>query len=404
MPVGLIPPVALLPVRGLRTGTAAAGIRRPDRPDLALFEVGAGAQVAAVFTQNQFCAAPVVVARRHLAAATPRALLVNTGYANAGTGADGEADALACCRAVARALGCRPEEVLPFSTGIIGGRLPVDRIKAHIAPAAAALSEDGWLQAAHAIMTTDTVAKGVSRTFDAGGRQATITGIAKGSGMIEPNMATMLAFVATDAHVPADLLQELLLDAVGSSFNSITVDGDTSTNDACVAIATGQSGLRVDRHAPAAEAFQKALRAVCEWLAQAVIRDAEGATKFVTVAITGARDREEARSVAYAIGRSPLVKTALFAQDPNWGRLLAAVGRAVHRPMNPDRLSLHINGVSIFKDGAPDPDYREQAGVDAMHKSDIEIGIDLGLGSGEARIWTCDLSYEYVRINGDYRS
>ncbi len=401
MAVGLEPATELAPVPGIRIGTIAAGIRRPGRLDLTLFELAPGSRTAAVFTRNQFCAAPVTVARHHLAGMPPRGLVINTGYANAGTGDAGEEDAVACCRAAAAALGCRAEEVLPFSTGIIGARLPNDRILAALPQAASVLAEDHWLDASRAIMTTDTVPKGISRVVRGGVMPVTITGIAKGSGMIEPNMATMLAFIATDADIPQALLQDLLKEVVAVTFNQITVDGDTSTNDACVLIATGRSGVPLKA---ILEPFRTALHAVCEGLAQALVRDAEGATKFVTVEVSGARTGDEARDVAYAIARSPLVKTALFAGDPNWGRMIAAAGRAAHKSLDTHAVSLRLNGVCVFRDGAMAPDYREEEGVAAMRLDEIHILLNLGAGRHGARVWTSDLSHEYVRINGEYRT
>ncbi|MHB1950645.1 MAG: bifunctional glutamate N-acetyltransferase/amino-acid acetyltransferase ArgJ [Acidiferrobacteraceae bacterium] len=401
MPVNLKPPAALAAVSGIRLGVAQAGIRRPGHPDLTLISLSPGTRCAATFTRNRFCAAPVSIAREHLSAFAPRALLVNTGYANAGTGTAGTEDALACCRAVAAELRCRPEEILPFSTGIIGMRLPVERIVRAVPGVAASLSGEGWLDAARAIMTTDTVPKGASRTVQGAHPPVTITGIAKGAGMLEPNMATMLAFIATDADIPGDLLRDLCTEAVGQSFNRITVDGDTSTNDACVLMATGGSGVQA---ATLLEPFRAALREVCDTLAQAMIRDAEGASKFVTIDVVHARSVDEAAKVAYAIARSPLVKTALFASDPNWGRILAAAGNAVQEPADIATVSLHLNGVCAFRNGAPADGYTEAAGVAAMRRDEIQIVCDLGHGAHGARVWTSDLSHEYVRINGEYRS
>ncbi|MHB1585720.1 MAG: bifunctional glutamate N-acetyltransferase/amino-acid acetyltransferase ArgJ [Acidiferrobacteraceae bacterium] len=401
MPVRLEPPAELAAVPGARLGAVASGIRRAGRPDLTLIALAPGSRTAAVFTRNRFCAAPVSLARHHLATTPPRALVINTGYANAGTGSAGMEDALACCRAVAAELQCRPEEVLPFSTGIIGGRLPVDRILKAVPAAVGSLAGDAWLDAARAIMTTDTVPKGASRIVSGAHHPVTITGIAKGAGMLEPNMATMLAFIATDADIPQGLLHDLLTEAVGQSFNRITVDGDTSTNDACVLMATGQSGVPV---ASVLTPFRTALREVCDTLAQALIRDAEGASKFVTIEVAHARSLEEATAVAYGIARSPLVKTALFASDPNWGRILAAAGNAVHEPADAGSVSLYLNGLCVFRDGAPAPGYKEEEGVAAMRTDEIQILCDLGRGTHGARVWTSDLSHEYVRINGDYRT
>lgn len=404
MAVHLNPPGPLHAVPGARVATGSAGIRKPGHRDLTVIELTAGTRVAGVFTRNQFCAAPVLIARRHLQEAPVRALVINTGYANAGNGPEGMADALRICEAVAEALHCRREEVLPFSTGIIGGRLPVDRMREAVPGVAATLRPDGWNDAATAIMTTDTVPKGLSRTVDIGGVCVTVTGIAKGAGMIEPHMATLLAFIGTDALLDQDVLEDLLGEAVASSFNSITVDGDTSTNDACILFATGKAPVPIRPGSPAFALFQSALKEVLDGLAQAIVRDAEGATKFVTVEVLGARSDAEAQDVAYAIARSPLVKTALFAQDANWGRILAAAGRAVHAPLDLREVALTLNGVAVFTGGGADPSYTEAAGMAAMRASEIHIVLDFHQGEGRKVVWTCDLSHEYVRINGEYRS
>ncbi|HSQ06657.1 MAG TPA: bifunctional glutamate N-acetyltransferase/amino-acid acetyltransferase ArgJ [Chromatiaceae bacterium] len=394
------------PVPGIRLGTAAAGIRYPDRQDLLLIEVPLGATCAAVFTRNAFCAAPVVVARRHVAAAAPRYLLVNSGNANAGTGQRGLDDALASCEALAKVGGCAPEEVLPFSTGVIGEHLPVDRLSAALPAALAGLAEDGWEQAAKAIMTTDTVPKLVSRRFTIGGAQATLTGICKGAGMIRPDMATMLAYLATDAAVAGNLLQSCLREAADLSFNAITVDGDTSTNDACVLIAAGTLGNPAIADAASADyqALRDAVIAVCQDLATAIIRDGEGATKLVTILIEEARDQAEARRVADAIAHSPLVKTALFASDPNWGRILAAVGRAGVDGLDIDRIRIWLGDTLIVSDGGRAAAYTEEAGRAVMAEKEILIRVALGRGGAGTRVLTCDLSYDYVRINAEYRS
>jgi glutamate N-acetyltransferase / amino-acid N-acetyltransferase len=394
------------PVPGIRLGTAAAGIRYPDRQDLLLIEIPLGATCAAVFTRNAFCAAPVVVARRHVAAAAPRYLLVNSGNANAGTGQRGLDDALASCEALAKVGGCTPEEVLPFSTGVIGEHLPVDRLAAALPAALAGLAEEGWEQAARAIMTTDTVPKLVSRQFTIGGAQATLTGICKGAGMIRPDMATMLAYLATDAAVAGNLLQSCLRVAADLSFNAITVDGDTSTNDACVLIAAGTLGNPAIADAASADyqALRDAVIAVCQDLATAIIRDGEGATKLVTILIEEARDPAEARRVADAIAHSPLVKTALFASDPNWGRILAAVGRAGVDGLDIDRVRIWLGDTLIVSDGGRAAAYTEEAGRAVMAEKEILIGVALGRGAAGTRVLTCDLSYDYVRINAEYRS
>lgn len=406
MAVGLTGLPRLHPVSGIRLGTAAAGIRKPDRRDLVVLELALGAQSAAVFTRNRFCAAPVVVARDHLSHASPRALLINTGFANAGTGHAGLADARACCEALAAQLGCRPAEVLPFSTGVIGERLPVDRIVAGMPAVIATLEEGGWEAAAHGIMTTDTVAKGSSRRITLGGTTVTITGIAKGAGMIRPNMGTMLGFVATDAQVSQSVLQQCLVTAAERSFNRITVDGDTSTNDACVLIATGRAG-----NAPIAGArgsdyqtFSDAVTAVLTDLAQAIVRDAEGATKFITIEVRGGKSEADCLAVAYTIAHSPLVKTAFFASDPNWGRILAAIGRADIPALDIDRVAVYLDDVCIVRNGARADGYDEAAGQAVLSRPEITVRVDLGAGRSEARVWTCDLSHDYVRINAEYRS
>jgi glutamate N-acetyltransferase/amino-acid N-acetyltransferase len=402
--------LAFNPVPGVRLGTAAAGIRYADRQDLLLMEIPVGGTCAAVFTRNAFCAAPVVVARRHAAAAAPRYLLVNSGNANAGTGQRGLADAIASCEALAQLTGCGPEEVLPFSTGVIGEHLPVDRLTAALPAAMSALREDGWADAARAIMTTDTVPKLVSRSFTVGSAgaegSATLTGICKGAGMIRPDMATMLAYLATDAAVDRDLLQACLQGAVDVSFNAITVDGDTSTNDACVLAAAGTLGNPVIADPASADyqALREAVTGVCQELATAIIRDGEGATKLVTVLIEEATDPAEARRVADAIAHSPLVKTALFASDPNWGRILAAVGRAGVNGLDIDRVRIWLGDTLIVSDGGRAADYTEAAGRAVMAQPDILIRVALGLGQAGTRVLTCDLSYDYVRINAEYRS
>ncbi|OOG22298.1 bifunctional ornithine acetyltransferase/N-acetylglutamate synthase [Thioalkalivibrio denitrificans] len=403
MPINLTEPTELLPVPGVRLGVAAAGIRYRDRADLVLMEVAVRSNVAAVFTQNAFCAAPVIVAREHLAAGGVRYLLINSGNANAGTGDRGLKDARASCAHVAEILGGQAEQVLPFSTGVIGEHLPVPRVREAMPGLAAGLAADNWMDAMRAIMTTDTVGKGISRRVTLSGGTVTLTGIAKGSGMIRPDMATMLAFLATDAVVPAGDLQEMLNAAVEESFNCITVDGDTSTNDACVLAATGASGVRVaeddDRRR-----FAAALQAVCDFLAQAIVRDGEGATKFITLHVTGGQTPDEARRVADAVAHSPLVKTALFASDPNWGRILAAVGRAGVAGLDVSRVRIEIGDVLIVEGGGRAAAYTEEAGRQVMDQAEIPIYIHLGRGRSEARVYTCDLSYDYVRINAEYRS
>lgn len=379
-----------------------AGLYGKDRLDLALFVFDEGTQVAGVFTQNAFCAAPVRVAQQHLDA-EPLAWLINTKSANAGTGELGVQDAQQCCAWVADHLDIDTDQVLPFSTGVIGARLPMDLIEAGIEKAVEGLSEQGWDDAAAAIMTTDTVAKQASRSLQIEGVTVQIRGISKGSGMIQPNMATMLGFVATDAQVEPGDLQQLLTDATGVSFNRITVDGDTSTNDACVMAATGRSVELSPAH-PEWDTFADAVTEVMVELAQAIVRDGEGATKFVTIDVMGAQSDEDAHQIGKTVAHSPLVKTALFASDANWGRLLAAIGRAPIDEIDVDQIDVRVNGVSMLAQGAVDPGYTEAAGSEAFAKDEILIEVDLGQSDGRAVVWTCDLSHDYVSINADYRS
>ncbi len=406
MAVGLrdLPP--LHPVAGVRLGTAAAGIRKKERRDLVVIECAAGTRTAATFTKNRFCAAPVTVAREHLAQTAPRALLINTGFANAGTGTPGLQDAHACCAALAKQLGCADSEILPFSTGVIGERLPVDRIVAGLPACLSGLGESRWEEAAQGIMTTDTLPKGSSRQVRIGAQLVTVTGIAKGAGMIRPDMATMLAFVATDAAISQKALQACITEAVAKSFNRITVDGDTSTNDACVLLATGRAGNpAIDApHGDAYVILAEAITAVFTELAQAIVRDAEGATKFITVEVRGGKSESDCLDVAYTIAHSPLVKTAFFASDPNWGRILAAIGRAPVTSLDVNAVSVYLNEVRVVQNGALAPDYTEAKGLAVMRLPEIVIGVDLGAGSSSARIWTSDLSHDYVRINAEYRS
>ena len=396
----------LIPVPGIRLGSAAAGIKKPGRRDLLLIEITPEASCAAVYTQNAFCAAPVLLAREHQSQAAPRYLLINSGCANAGTGEQGLIDALACCQAVAAVAGCQAIEVLPFSTGVIGERLPVQTIVDALPQAVQSLSRSGWTAAAQAIMTTDTRAKGASRQFVSAGETITVTGIAKGSGMIRPDMATMLAYIATDMDVAPALLQDCLERAVAASFNSITIDGDTSTNDACILLATGQSTHeRVESaESEAGQALQQAVTEVCCELAQAIVRDGEGATKFITIDVQGGASEQECRLVAYAVAHSPLVKTAFFASDPNWGRILAAVGRAEVDGLDVSRVQIFLDEVCIVAAGERAPSYTEAAGVSVMQRDEITVRIELGRGSSQARVWTCDLSYDYVKINAEYRT
>jgi glutamate N-acetyltransferase/amino-acid N-acetyltransferase len=405
MAVGLTGLPVLHPVDGVRLAAQAAGIRYKNRTDLVLIECAPGSNAAAVFTRNRFCAAPVIVAREHLSQASPRALLINSGNANAGTGADGERDARACCDALAPLLGCGAVEVLPFSTGVIGERLPAERIVAALPSVVAALQADGWEQAARGIMTTDTVPKGASRRVDLGGGTITVTGVAKGAGMIRPDMATMLAFVATDAAVDGAVLQRLVADAADASFNRITVDGDTSTNDACVLLATGRSGVSPDAEGGAdLLVLGEMITAVMTELAQAIVRDAEGATKFITIEVRGGASDRDCLEVAYTIAHSPLVKTAFFASDPNWGRILAAVGRAPVAALEVGAVSIYLDELRIVEGGVRDPAYTEEAGRAVMAREEITVRVDLGGGPGEAKVWTSDLSHDYVRINAEYRT
>ena len=395
-----------VPVCGIRLSATAAGIRYQGRDDLVLLELPEGSCCTAVFTRNAFCAAPVVVAREHLAATSPRYLLINSGNANAGTGKPGLLAARNSCSAVAEAAGCDVRQVLPFSTGVIGERLPVEPIQAALPSLLAQLDEANWPQAASAIMTTDTVPKLVSRQIEINGQVATVTGMAKGSGMICPDMATMLAYVTTDLAVTPERLQQCLEVAVTPSFNAITVDGDTSTNDACVLIAAGSSDLPVVSDA-ADSAFHllcEAVTEVCMVLARAIIKDGEGATKLVTILVDGAMDEAEARQVAYTVAHSPLVKTALFASDPNWGRILAAVGRAGLQDLVIDRVGIWLDRVCIVRQGARAEEYSEVLGQSVMDQDEITIRIELGRGDASSRILTCDLSHDYVTINAEYRT
>ncbi|MCK9202470.1 MAG: bifunctional glutamate N-acetyltransferase/amino-acid acetyltransferase ArgJ [Gallionella sp.] len=405
MPVNLTTPAAadLLPVAGVSLGTAEAGIKRPDRKDVLVMQLCEGAQVAGVFTTNRFCAAPVIVAREHLAQPEGiRALVVNTGNANAGTGEQGMQDARATCTALAGLLGCKPSQILPFSTGVIMEPLPVAKIAAGLPRAVADAVEDNWFDAAHAIMTTDIVAKAVSKQVQIDGKTVTVTGMSKGSGMIHPNMATMLGYIATDAEVAQPLLQQIVSEAANRSFNCITVDGDTSTNDALMLIATGKSGAEVNE--TNRTALQAVVTEVATVLAQAIVRDGEGATKFITIRVEGGKDEAECKKIGYAIAHSPLVKTAFFASDPNLGRILAAIGYAGVGDLDVDRLSLYLDDVLVAENGGRAASYREEDGQRVMQQSDITIRVVLNRGAVNATLWTCDFSYDYVKINASYRS
>lgn len=396
----------LFPVAGIRLGTAAAGIKKAERQDLTIIAVDPGSLCSAVFTRNVFCAAPVMVAKRHLQQQAPRYLLINTGNANAGTGEPGLLAATQCCQALAELTGVNLAEVLPFSTGVIGENLPTAKIVAALPAALAALSEQAWPAAASAIMTTDTRPKLVSRQLIINDQPITITGIAKGAGMIKPNMATMLAYIATNAAVSQDVLDDALHRAVQDSFNCISIDGDTSTNDACVLLATGQTALptMTALETPEGHAFYEALRDVCITLAQELVRDGEGATKFITVNVLDGPNESACRQVAETVAHSPLVKTAFFASDPNWGRILAAVGRSGIDGLDVARISIYLDDVCIVRNGGRADDYTEQRGAAVMQQSDITITIRLGLGDAAITLWTCDLSYDYVRINAEYRT
>ncbi|MFZ2541281.1 MAG: bifunctional glutamate N-acetyltransferase/amino-acid acetyltransferase ArgJ [Gallionella sp.] len=409
MPVNLTSPVAeqLLPVAGVSLGVAEANIKRPNRKDLLVMQLSEGSRVAGVFTMNRFCAAPVIVAREHLAKGQGiHALLVNTGNANAGTGEQGMSDARTTCAALAGLLGCQAAQILPFSTGVIMEPLPVAKITAGLPGCVANMRVDNWFDAANAIMTTDVVAKAISKQVTIEGVSITITGIAKGSGMIHPNMATMLGYIATDAAIAQPLLQVMVREASDRSFNCITVDGDTSTNDALMLIATGKSALPEvkDTDGKSYKALQAAITEVAIYLAQAIVRDGEGATKFITVLVEGGKDEAECKQIGYAIARSPLVKTAFFASDPNLGRILAAIGYAGIGNLDVAALKLYLDDVLVAENGGRAASYSEEEGLRVMQQSDIKIRVVLNRGNAAAILWTCDFSYDYVKINASYRS
>ncbi|HET7793820.1 MAG TPA: bifunctional glutamate N-acetyltransferase/amino-acid acetyltransferase ArgJ [Rhizobacter sp.] len=409
MPVNLQAPraEALHPVPGVKLGITMAGVRKANRRDLTVITLAEGSQVAGVFTSNRFCAAPVQLCRKHLAANIgPRALVINTGNANAGTGEDGLMRAFSTCVSLAQQLNLSPEQVLPFSTGVIMEPLPTDRIAAGLPGAIADLKEDNWAPAAEAIMTTDTVPKAASTQIQIGGKTVTITGISKGAGMIRPNMATMLSFLATDAVIAPQLMQSLTREAADKSFNRITIDGDTSTNDSFVVVATGAAG-----HAPISQLesgdgalLRQAVINVATQLAQAIVRDGEGATKFITVQVDGGKTEAECQQVAYAIAHSPLVKTAFFASDPNLGRILAAVGYAGIADLDQTRIEMFLDDVHVVTDGGRKASYEEADGARVMKQAEITVRIYLRRGTAQATVWTCDFSYDYVKINADYRS
>lgn len=405
MPVGLGPLPTLYPVPGLRLGIASAGIKKAGRKDVVVMEAAPGSHMAGVFTTNAFCAAPVTLCKQHMGNA-PRYLLINTGNANAGTGKPGMQAAQRTCDALANLTQVEPGQILPFSTGVIGELLPADKIIAVLPQALGDLAEDNWSVAAEGIMTTDTLPKGVSRQISLAGQMVTITGISKGAGMIRPNMATMLGYVATDARVSQPALQHMLRQAADLSFNRITIDGDTSTNDSCILIATGQAQMDEINDLTSSEYAQlaSAVNAVMLELAQAIVRDGEGATKFVTVQVNGGGNRDECLDVAYAIAHSPLIKTALFASDPNWGRILAAVGYAGVPNLDVERIDVYLDDVCITRNGGRAADYTEEQGARIMAQAEITIRIELGRGKVSETIWTTDLSHEYVRINAEYRT
>ncbi len=409
MPVNLSAPTPadLFPVRGVRVGVAEAGVRKANRKDLTIFVIAPGSTVAGVFTKNRFCAAPVQVCQTHLASgAEIRALLINTGNANAGTGADGMQRTLRSCRALATQLGIEPAQVLPFSTGVIMEPLPVERIEAAIPNALAGLSENNWAFAAEGIMTTDTVPKAFSEQVELQGTVVTVTGISKGAGMIRPNMATMLGFLATDACIAPELLPALVKQLADLSFNRITIDGDTSTNDSFVLMATHQAQNEQITSLDGEDGSRllAAMQRVSQKLAQAIVRDGEGATKFITVLVEGGKSVIECQKVAYAIAHSPLVKTAFYASDPNLGRILAAVGYAGIEDLDQSKIDLYLDDVWVAQNGGRNPAYQEEAGQQVMQQSEITIRVALGRGDAVATVWTCDLSHDYVSINADYRS
>jgi glutamate N-acetyltransferase/amino-acid N-acetyltransferase len=394
-------PASLFPVPGVALGTAMAGIKKPDRKDVLVMRLAPGASVAGVFTKNRFCAAPVLLAKKHLRNPV-RALVVNTGNANAGTGKDGLARAWSVCASLSKHLEFKPQQVLPFSTGVIMEPLPVERVVAGLPAAVADLREENWLGAAEAIMTTDTVPKACSRKVKLSGGEAVVTGIAKGSGMIRPDMATMLGFVATDARISPVHLKKMLKTVADKSFNCITVDGDTSTNDSFMLIASG-AGVEA-RSEKDRKKLEQTVLEVSQALAQAIIRDGEGATKFVTVTVDRGRNASECRKVAYAIAHSPLVKTAFFASDPNLGRILAAVGYAGIKDLNTDRIDLYLDDVRVVRKGSRNPSYMEPLALAAMKKPEFTVRVILNTGKASATVWTCDFSYDYVKINAEYRT
>lgn len=393
-------------VQGVKIGSAEAYVRYPNRRDVVVFEFSEGTNVAGVFTQNAFCAAPVHISKAHLAQGNPRYLVINTGNANAGTGQLGMQNAQQTCAQLAELAQVKAFEILPFSTGVIGEQLPMDRLLTGLQPALDTLQDSAWVDAATGIMTTDTTPKGASEQFELDGITYSMTGISKGAGMIRPNMATMLSFVATDAPISRALVQQLLKTTVEQSFNRITIDGDTSTNDSCIFAATGSAGGQEITEMSDARypVVLEALTRIMMRLAQLIVRDGEGATKFMTVAVEGGNDTQECCDIAYSIAHSPLVKTAFFASDPNWGRILAAIGYAGVKKLDVEKIQVWLDDVQICKDGGAAADYTEEAGARVMSQSEITIRVDLGRGQAKDTVYTCDLSYDYVKINADYRS
>ena len=393
-------------VKGVKIGSAEAYVRYQNRRDLVVFEFAAGSNVVGVFTQNAFCAAPVHVSKAHLAQGNPRYLVINTGNANAGTGKLGMQNAEITCAKLAELTGISTQEVLPFSTGVIGEQLPIERLVAGLAPALASLREDAWHDAATGIMTTDTTPKGASEQFELDGITYSMTGISKGAGMIRPNMATMLSFVATDAPIAKEMVEQLLKTTVEHSFNRITIDGDTSTNDSCIFVATGLAG-GAEIQSQADPRYQQVLDVLARMmnrLAQLIVRDGEGATKFITVQVDGGANTQECCDVAYSVAESPLIKTALFASDPNWGRIVMAIGKAGVPNLDSSLVQVWLGDVQICLDGGANPDYTEAAGAAVMAEKEITIRIDLARGTSQDKVYTCDFSYDYVKINADYRS
>ncbi|MBV1876840.1 MAG: bifunctional glutamate N-acetyltransferase/amino-acid acetyltransferase ArgJ [Pseudomonadales bacterium] len=390
-------------VAGVRLAAISCGIKPDGAVDLVLFELAAGSNTVGVFTQSLFAAAPVEIGKQHLAAASTRYMLINSGNANAGVGAQGLVDAIETCRALAKLAGTQPETVLPFSTGVIGEKLPVEKISGGLTSLLAGLSENNWPAAAKGIMTTDTRPKIATRQLNIAGKTVTLTGIAKGAGMIQPNMATLLCYITTDVKAEVATLNVMLADAMNHSFNRITVDSDTSTNDSCMLTATGQSGVDIDLDAADRESFKLVLQDICAELAQGIVRDAEGATKFIAVNVVGGRSEQECLAIAFSVANSPLLKTAMYASDANWGRIVMAIGKAEVQ-IDINRLDIYVGDVQLMDQGQKHCDYTETAGAEAVSGEEISITIDLNLGAVRETVWTCDLSHEYIRINAEYRT